>query len=154
MVARRPLWVRRQEGTRPVHTQGVAAGCSPPLWARPAMSPPADMLDCVERVEMPRLTPAQQVWMGVFHTRQAPRLCGKKVRALVEELADEREREAVLLRFGFYGRRMSLVRVGARLPRADGGMGVSGEAARLVLRLALRRLRHPSMRHLWEKAKI
>lgn len=97
-------------------------------------------------------TPSQRLWAEVFGLVGIPGLDEKKVLALVGSLP-QREKLAVRLRFGFEGRPLSLDRIGRRLPRVDGGTGVSREIVRRELGKALRRLGRADYRQKWEEAR-
>ena len=100
-----------------------------------------------------KLTPAQRLWVEVFGIYGLPKLDEGKVLALVDRLP-KRQRLAVKLRFGFDETSLSFEMLGRQLIRSDGKMGVSKELARLEVRRAIRYLRHPGKRRLWEEAKL
>lgn len=99
------------------------------------------------------LTASQKLWGEVFGLAGIPELDEKKVLSLVAGLP-EREALAVRLRYGFKGRPLSLDRVKEKLPRADGRIGLSREMTRLILRRAIRILRHPRRCQDWEEARL
>lgn len=99
------------------------------------------------------LTPSQRLWGEVFGLEGIPKLDEKKVLTLLSSLP-HREDLAVRLRFGFQGHPRTLEKVGKKLSRAGGKVGVSREMARLILESALRYLRHPSRRKVWEEARL
>lgn len=100
------------------------------------------------------LTPSQRLWLEVFGLRGLPELDQKKVARIVDSLPS-RERTVVRLKFGFEGQPLTLREIGKELIRADTGeIGVSKEIARLELKKAIRRLRHPRWRTAWEEAKL
>jgi len=96
------------------------------------------------------LTPAQRLWADAFGPREVPLLQEERVLELVRALPDRRERQVVLSR---YWERKSIRAIGAGLECADGKVGVSREVVRRTLAQALRRLKHPARRHLWEEAR-
>jgi DNA-directed RNA polymerase sigma subunit (sigma70/sigma32) len=100
-------------------------------------------------------TPAQRLWAGIFRRpiEEAPALDEQKVLALIASLFDLRERMAVRLRFGFEGTPMTMEEIGGRLPRADGGIGVSRQMAAEILERALEHLRHSDRRRVWKEAR-
>jgi DNA-directed RNA polymerase sigma subunit (sigma70/sigma32) len=98
------------------------------------------------------LTPAQRLWAEVFGLRGIPELDEDKVKALVDGLPG-RCPQVVRLRYGFGCRALTMDRVGRRLTRRDGRVGVSREIVRRELKRAIRLLRHPSRRHVWEAAR-
>ncbi len=56
------------------------------------------------------------------------------------------EQQAMALKLRYGMGRLTLKQVGQRLPRVRGGSGLTGERARQIIAVALRRLRHPSRR--------
>jgi len=100
-----------------------------------------------------KLTPSQRLWVEVFGIYGLPQLDESKVLVLIG-LLPKRQQMAVKLRFGFDGSSLSFERLSHQLIRTDGNMGVSKELARLEVRRAIRYLRHPGKRKLWEKAKL
>ena len=100
-----------------------------------------------------KLTPGQRLWIEVFGVYGLPRLDESKVLAIVDGLPP-REKMAVKLRFGFDTAPLSFKRLGRELLRADGRKGVCKEIARLEVKKAIRHLRQPSKRKLWQEAKL
>jgi len=100
-----------------------------------------------------KLTPGQRLWVEAFGVYGLPKLDESKVLALIS-LLPKRQQMAVKLRFGFDEPSLSFEKLGRQLVRTDGKMGVSKELARLEVRRAIRYLRHPGKRKLWEKAKL
>ena len=100
-----------------------------------------------------KLTPSQRLWVEAFGVYGLPKLDESKVLALIS-LLPKRQQMAVKLRFGFDETSLSFEKLGRQLVRTDGKMGVSKEMARLEVRRAIRYLRHPGKRKLWEKAKL
>lgn len=102
------------------------------------------------------MTPSQRLWVAVFGRpgEQAPALDREKVSAVVDSLPDMRERMVVRLHFGFDEAPLTMEQIGKRLPRADGGLGVTRETARKILTMALRHLRHSKRRRSWEEARV
>ena len=98
------------------------------------------------------MTPEQALWAELFHG-EPPSLDVEKVAAIIDSLPDMRERKAVRLRYGFEGQPLSLDEIGRRLPRADGGLGLSRQSVQVILASALGRLRHSSRRRAWEQAR-
>jgi DNA-directed RNA polymerase sigma subunit (sigma70/sigma32) len=97
------------------------------------------------------LTPSQRLWGDLFGLRGIPELNEAKVMALVDALPG-RCPQVVRLRYGLGCRPLTMERVGRRLPRKGGGMGVSREIVRRELKRATRLLRHPSRRGSWQEA--
>ena len=95
----------------------------------------------------------QRLWAALFGPGDIPRLDPQKVLRAIQSLPDERERTAVLLRFGFQGGALSMREVGNRISRANGTVGVSRAMARHLVAQGLLHLKHPSRRHAWEEAK-
>lgn len=102
------------------------------------------------------LTPAQRLWLEVFRQPpgEPPCLDQEKVLAIIDSLPDSRERMAVRFRYGFEGAPLAMEEIGDRLPRADGGVGLSRQSVRAILDRALYHLRHGSRRKMWERARI
>lgn len=108
---------------------------------------------CYLRQRGDAMTPEQRLWAEVFR-EEPPLLDRQKVLAIIDSLPDSRERMAVCLRFGFDGAPLAMEDIGDRLPRADGGMGLSRQSVRAILDRALHHLRHGSRRKMWERARI
>ena len=101
-----------------------------------------------------RQTWERRLWTTLFGPKDVPRLDPQKVHRVIQSLPDERERQAILLRFGFQGGTvLSMRKVGNRIARVDGTIGVSRAMARYLVAQGLRHLKHPSRRHTWEEAK-
>ncbi|NWF78140.1 MAG: hypothetical protein HXY36_06085 [Chloroflexi bacterium] len=101
-----------------------------------------------------KLTPAQRLWLEVFGLQGLPDLDQRKVLSIVDSLP-AREARVVRLKYGFEGTSSTLKEIGKKLIRADTGeIGVSKEIARLELKKALHRLKHPRRRKEWEEAKL
>ena len=98
------------------------------------------------------LTPSQRLWAELFGLLGIPELDEGKVLSIVDSLP-AREGLVVRLRFGFGSRPLTLEKVGGRLPRTSGGMGVSREIVRRELERALKRLRHPRRWQAWQDAR-
>ena len=93
-----------------------------------------------------RLTAAERLWLEVFGPRGLPELDEEKVRAIVDGLP-ERERTVVYLRLWFGRHRpLSFEDIGKKF-------SLSRETVRLDFKQAVRHLRNPSRRKLWEEAK-
>lgn len=103
-----------------------------------------------------KLTPSQKLWAEVFRCSYAkvPPLDEQKVRSIIDTLFDVRERTVIYLRFGFDGPPLTMEEVASKLPRADGGMGISRQNATYYLDKALGHLRHPARRKALEEAKV
>jgi hypothetical protein len=97
------------------------------------------------------LTPSQRLWGDLFGLRGIPELDEGQVLALVDGLPGRCPR-AVRLRYGLGCRPHTMEKVGRRLPRKGGGVGVSREIVRRELKRATRLLRHPSRRGSWQEA--
>ena len=100
-----------------------------------------------------KLTPSQRLWVEAFGIYGLPKLDESKVLAILSKLP-QRQQLAVKLRFGFGGAPLSFEKLRWQLIRVDGSMGVSKEMARLEVRRAMRYLRHPGRRKLWDEARL
>ena len=94
-------------------------------------------------------SPARQLWTAVFGPGVVPCLREERVLQLLENMSDPRGQQVLQLR---YWERKGWQEVADSLPRAGGGTGVSREVVRRIHVKALRRLRHPSRRPLWQEA--
>lgn len=100
-------------------------------------------------------TPSQRLWIEVFGKDTGiPDLDEEKVSGIVDNLTDSNERLVIRLRFGFDGDPLPMGRIAKKLPRADGGRGVSRQRAQVIYKQALRHLKHPSRRRGWRETAI